>query len=155
MPMQPDLATASHQKTLTPLTDKPSSKYLTGIQTPSLSSRKTYRTRQWQHGTARKPGPMCPRRSGSLRRSVDGRSACEWDDAAAAQSRAIIDLEIRHVILEQVVRVLQTRARKLLQGVGTTQTTARRVRHRGCTCLRFTRRKGCRHEDCICEEVDG
>ena len=60
--------------------------------------------------------------------------ACEWNDAAAAQSRAIIRLEIRHVILERVVRVLQTRVRELSQGVGTTQTTGRRVRHRGCTC---------------------
>lgn len=39
--------------------------------------------------------------------------ACEWDDAAAAQSRPIIKLEFRHVIFERVVRLLQTRAREL------------------------------------------
>ena len=80
--------------------------------------------------------------------------ACEWEDAAAAQSRVIIKLEIRHVVCERVLRVLQTRARELSRGVGNTETTGKRLRQRGCTCLSFTRRKGCEHEDRICEEVD-
>lgn len=32
--------------------------------------------------------------------------ASKWEDTAAAQSRAIIKLEIRHVTLERVLRVL-------------------------------------------------
>ncbi len=39
---------------------------------------------------------------------------------------------------------------RIIQGVGNTEPTGKILRHRGCTGLSFTRRKGCGHEDRIC-----
>lgn len=43
--------------------------------------------------------------------------AYEWEDVAEAQSRAVIKLEIRHVVRERVVGVLQPRAIELYRAL--------------------------------------
>lgn len=149
-PTQLGPARASHQKTIT---DNPTPTYLTSIRTSNLSLHKTYKKGQSQYGTARKRGPTYPRRSGSSKRSIDGRCMsmgrrgcssilCEhqaWNLTYYSQASCEGATNPRQ-------RIISGRWNYSNYG----QKSASLWLH-----MLIKRPKGCGHENRICEEMDG